>query len=315
VKAFAADLREFTAEVERIAFAELEHSPKHFRQLRPCALLRVDLPELLEGLEVVGIEFDDGFKRFGRLVEVRKALDPERRRPEMKRDLRIAIFFDFGALREKLKKLIPPAEALVCARKVPEGTLVLRIEGEDLLRGLHHHRIEAEAIAIERDELFEDLEFALERIVAERVELGAKHFNERVPLISLREELAERLLRARVASIEPLNGFPSVDRALDDSRSLGGLGKADGERELFFGIRHDSLCIAQNGDELPLRIATFVVALVEVEHRAIARIELTEAGKIRLGAFCIAPHPVMDHADLKQDPLLLLEALPASPQI
>src|SRR5690606_41138317 len=102
-------------------------------------------------------------------------------------------------------------------------------------------------IAIEADELVQDLELPLARVVAERVELAAEHLDEGVPFVALGVEIAERVRRERVAAIEALDRLPRVDRLLDDAGALGRLGEADRERELLLGLADHALGVAQDG--------------------------------------------------------------------
>ena len=309
MQALAGELGEL--DVHRHALAEVVDEIRlaalHVEERLPCALLRVDVLELLDRAAVATVELEHLLERLGRLVEVGEAVDPQLRDAHVDRDP-VLLVHRVDATVEHVDEVVPATHRLVRARERVERLRVIGCDRQELVVRIDDHHIETQLVSVDGDELLEERDLLGPlRLGVDLLDLAPEQLDEGVPLLGATVERLEVRARLDVARVHLEDGFPRVDRAVGLCALLGGAGELHRETELLVRGAGAALRVVEDLHEACVVLAE--VLAVELEHAGMRGIEPAHLREVRLCLLRGVPDAPVHHRELEQDALLGLELL------
>jgi hypothetical protein len=266
------------------------------RAPRPAA--GVKLLEPLAGLGVRRIRFQDLLEAGDRVVVLAQLLRPEGGDAPVQRQPLRGIGGRVGLAGEDLDEVAPAPLRLVAAGQRRQRRRVVRLERHDAEVGVDHHDVQVQAVAVDGDDLEVPVDLLVDVGGRDGLQILFQDLEQRVPLLRARVKPLERLDRLGQVRLQAQQALPDVDGLVDGlvrglRALLGGARHLDAHRHAPLDVGLGLLRLRQQRQELRLLVPRGEVLAVEVDHRAVRRIQLAHAAEVDLRlARLIQPLPL-----------------------
>ena len=295
-------------------------------QRLPGPAARVQLLEPLAGLEVRGIGLEDLLEAGHRVLVLAELLGPQRGDAPVQRQALRRLGGRLGLAREDLDEVGPAPLRLVARRQRRQRRRVVGLERDDAQVGVDHHDVQVQAISIDRDDIQVTIDLFVDRLGRDRLEILLEQLEQRVPLLGARVEPLERLDRLGQVRLQAQQALPDVDRLLGvllvplpfrglafalGLALLDGARHLDAHRHLAVDVGLGLLRLRQQRHQLRDLVPAGEVVAIEVDHRAVARVDLAHAAEDHLGLLDLAELLPQQIGELDQQRHVLLAALGA----
>ena len=276
----------------------------------PGAGLGIKVLEPGGRLGVGRIRLEDLLEAGHRVLVLAQLVRPQRRDPPVQRHAGRRVGRGLRLARQDLDQIAVAPLRLVAAGQRRQRGRVVRLERQDVEVGRHHHDVEAQAIAVDRHDLQVAVDLLLDVAGRDRVEVVLQELEERVPLLGLRVELAQRGDRLGEVGLEAQDPLPDLDRLVGVLRPrLGGARHLDPHRHPAIDVGLRLLRLGEDHQELRHLVPRRVVGAVELDHLPVGGIQLPDAAEERLRHVRLLEPIANDLGQIDQQRHVLLAAL------
>ena len=189
-----------------------------------------------------------------------------------------------GLASQDVNQIAPPRLRLVPGRQRRQRLGMLRINLKDVQVRVDDHDVQVQPVAVDLGDFQVASDALLVRLLGQRLDVVFQQIQKRVPLLGADVEPVQGLDRFRQVGLEPQQPLPDVDDLLGIlGAGFRRLRHLDAERDPALRIRFGLLRPRQNRQQLWQIVAMAVKLAVELDHRAVGRIEFAQLSEKNLG--------------------------------